>query len=98
MLGIPLVNSQFNLLGYEGHVVQLLCKVLSLCSDKYIITFQYWSCCFQSEKKVNLACLTKFDSDCQTSIYNQITSRHSCLKCRDSDAIIELLSNEFTEK
>ena len=51
MLGIPLVNSQFNLLGYEGHVVQLLCKVLSLCSDKYIITFQCWSCCFQSEKK-----------------------------------------------
>ena len=39
MLGIPLSNSQYNLLGYEGHVVQLLCNVLSLCSDKYIITF-----------------------------------------------------------
>ena len=97
LLGIPLLNFQYNLLGYEGHMIQLLCKDLSLCSDKYKITFQCWSCCYQSEKKVNLTTLTQFNSNCQVSINNQINSRFRSLKCRDPAANIERISLEFTE-
>ena len=97
LLGIPLLNYQYNLLGYEGHMVQLLCKDLSLCSDKYKITFQCWSCCYQSEKMLNLTTLTQFNSNCQVSINNQINSRFSCLKCRDPASNIERISLEFTE-
>ena len=33
MLGIQLSNSSYNLLGYEGQIVQLLCEKFALCSD-----------------------------------------------------------------
>ena len=97
LIGIPLENSQYNMLGYEGRFVQLLCKDLSLNSDGYKINFQCWGCCFQSEKILNLSCLTTFDSSCQMSINTQINSRFACLKCRDQEANIEPISMEFSE-
>ena len=85
------------MLGYEGRFVQLLCKDLSLNSDGYKIDFQCLGCRFQSEKILNLSCLTTFDSSCQTSINNQINSRFACLKCRDQEVNIEPISKEFSE-
>ena len=76
-------------------MVQPLCKDLSLCSDKYKIIFQCWSCYYQSEKHINLTTLTQFNSNCQFSINDKINSSFRCLKCRDPNANIERISLEF---
>ena len=81
MLGIQLSNSSYNLLGYEGQIVQLLCNKFALCSDSYKIVFQCRGCCYESEKILNLTSLTKFNSNCQSSINNKIDSSFNCLKC-----------------
>ena len=97
MLGIQLSNSSYNLLGYEGQIVQLLCKKFALCSDSYKIVFQCWGCCYESEKIINLTSLTTFNSNCQSSINNKIDSSLNCLKCRDPCANIEPKLFKFTE-
>ena len=97
MLGIPLSNSAYNLLGHQGQIIQLLCKKLSLCSDRYIISFQCWACCHESDKKIDITCFTTFNSNCQTSINNKIDSSFNCRKCRDPGANIERLSSGFTK-
>ena len=97
MLGIQLSNSSYNLLGYEGRIVQLLFKKFSLCSDSYKIVFQCWGCCYESENIFNLTSLTTFNSNLQSSINNKIDSSFNCLKCRDPCANIEPRLFEFTE-
>ena len=60
------------------------------------IVFQCWSCCCESEKRLNLSVLT-FQSNCQTTIDSQINASYNCLKCRDPKANIEPLSREFSQ-
>ena len=87
---------RYDFLGYEGAVVQLLTK-LSLSSDCYKVIFQCWSCCCQSEKKLNLTSVLRFEGNCQNTIDNQIQSSFKCLKCRDSNANLESITQEYVQ-
>ena len=95
-LGVQNVNMRYDFLGYEEAVVQLLTK-LSLNSDWYKVIFQCWSCCYQSEKKLNLTFVLRFEGNCQNTIDNQIQSSFKCLKCRDSNANLESITQEYVQ-
>ena len=79
-----------------GAVVQLLTK-LSLSSDCNKVIFQCWSCCCQSEKKLNLTFVLRFEGNCQNTIDNQIQSSFKCLKYRDSNANLESMTYEYVQ-
>ena len=93
-LGIRLVDFQYDFLGCEGTIVQLITQ-FSLCSDSYTVLLQCWSCCSESEKRLNLTSVTVFKVNCQTTIDNQIKSSFTCLKCRDPNANLECISKGF---
>ena len=95
-LKISLIDCQYNFLGYEGKMVTLF-QDYSLCPDVYKIVFQCWSCCCESEKRLNLTSVLTFIDNCQTSIEHQITQSYNCLKCRDPKANIERLSSGFLQ-
>ena len=91
-LGIKVIYSRCNFLGYEVKMVHLLTG-LSLSSDMYIIIFQCSSCCTESEKN----CLTSvgFKEKCQKTIDHQINSSFTCLKCRDPNVNTVPISLSF---
>ena len=93
-LRIPLINNEYNMFASEGSIVKLF-QNLAICQDAYRIVFQCWSCCCQSEKKLNLISLMTFKHNCQTSIDHHISLSYKCLKCRDLHANLEFLSREF---
>ena len=93
-LGLQLVDSQYDFLGYEGKVVELL-DGIHLCPNLYAVEFQCWSCCCISEKRLNLSSIYKFQQNCQTTIDHQIDQSYKCLKCRDTHANVEKISTQF---
>ena len=93
-LSISLVDAQYDFLGYEGKVIQLLGKVC-LGSNLYKIEFQCWSCCYISEKNLDLSSVYNFKDSCESTVNSQISSGFKCLKCRDPQANIEPLSQGF---
>ena len=95
-LGVRLVNFRFDFLCYEGAMVQLLIN-LSICSDRYEVIFQCWSCSYQLEKKFNLIYVLTFKENSQKTIDFQIKTAFSCLKCRDPNAKLESLIQKFVQ-
>ena len=93
-ISLPLVGSQFDFGGFEGKLIGLL-EENKLCSNHYSVTFQCWSCCYASEKLLNLSSIYKFQDNCQETINNHISSSFHCLKCRDPEANTEQISQEF---
>ena len=67
----------------------------NLSTNHYSVTFQCWSCCYISEKRLNLSSIYTFQDNCQKTINNHISSSFHCLKCRDPEANIEQISQEF---
>ena len=72
MLGIPLSNSQYNLLGMRGMKFNCCAMFYLYVQTSTLKLFSAEAAASSLKKKVNLTCLTKFDSDCQTSTNNQI--------------------------
>ena len=66
-----------------------LLEDLQLCANYYQIEFQCWSCCYVSEKQLDISSVYDFIDGCQNTIDTQISSAYHCLKCRDYSATIE---------
>ena len=70
-LWVRLVNLRFDFLGYEEAMVQLLIS-LCICSDRYEVIFQCWSCSYQSEKKLNSIYVLTFKENCHCDYWNHV--------------------------
>ena len=86
-ISLPLAGSQFDFGGF----IRLL-EDCNLCTNHYSVSFQCWSYCYISEKRLNLSSIYTFKDNCQKTINNHISSSFHCLKCRDPEANIEQTS------
>ena len=93
-LNIPQNDRKYNFFGCEGKLLELL-RDIDLCPSIYNIEFQCWSCCCISQKRLDLSSIYTFRHSCQDTLELQILSGYSCLKCRDSKANIEQISQQF---
>ena len=93
-LNTPKENGNtYNFYGSEGPFLQFLSNAIG--SSYYEVSYQCSNCRIVSDRILNLTTVIKFSNSCQESINIQL-QMPSCLKCRDTTAIYEMLECHFT--
>ena len=84
----------FNSYGSEQRFVHHINSFLGYGS--YQLEIQCWSCCFNTQKSLNLTTINSFVANCQNTLDYQIRSNtHKCRKCRE-ESEIEILAQNFS--
>ena len=84
----------FNFYGSEQRFVHHINSLLGYGS--YQLEIQCWSCCFNTQKYLNLTTINSFVTNCQNTLDYQIRSNiHKCRKCRE-ESEIEILAQNFS--